>query len=306
MQVTVVGAGVVGLAVTRELESRGHDVQIIAEATGDSTTSAVAGAIWFPYRAGASPRVPVWARRSRERWADLAGDPEVGVDMLAMYECTASDVRPWWADGLDLALTTAPVAGRPLAWRFQAPRVEPAITLAWLDRLIQRPVRRARVTRLADLPGDAVVNCAGLGARALAGDHLLEAVYGHVLVVEPGTIDTAISFTDDRPPGPIFYSIPRRTEVVLGGVSEPGRDDRPLTPDPAVRERILAQCRALGWEPGPVLRERAGLRPFRPEIRLERDGADPRVVHCYGHGGAGWTLAWGCAEDVADLVEQAA
>jgi D-amino-acid oxidase len=25
-------------------------------------------------------------------------------------------------------------------------------------------------------------------------------------------------------------------------------------------------------------------------------------VHCYGHGGAGVTLSWGCAEDVAALV----
>jgi D-amino-acid oxidase len=26
------------------------------------------------------------------------------------------------------------------------------------------------------------------------------------------------------------------------------------------------------------------------------------VVSCYGHGGAGVTLSWGCAADVAELV----
>ena len=42
-----------------------------------------------------------------------------------------------------------------------------------------------------------------------------------------------------------------------------------------------------------------GLRPARPAVRLEAEG---RVVHCYGHGGAGVTLAWGCAGEVAALL----
>ena len=46
--------------------------------------------------------------------------------------------------------------------------------------------------------------------------------------------------------------------------------------------------------------QRAGLRPYRPSVRLEREG---RLIHNYGHGGAGYTLAYGCAEDVAALLE---
>ena len=41
-------------------------------------------------------------------------------------------------------------------------------------------------------------------------------------------------------------------------------------------------------------------------MRLEaqaRDGGT--VVHCYGHGGAGVTLAWGCADEVVRLVTRA-
>lgn len=59
-----------------------------------------------------------------------------------------------------------------------------------------------------------------------------------------------------------------------------------------------------------VLRDWVGLRPGRPSVRLEEElipcaGADRgvlRVVHNYGHGGAGLTLAWGCAGHAVSLV----
>jgi D-amino-acid oxidase len=46
-----------------------------------------------------------------------------------------------------------------------------------------------------------------------------------------------------------------------------------------------------------VIRSVAGLRPYREEgfvVRAEALG-DKRLVHDYGHGGAGITLSWGCA-----------
>ena len=46
-----------------------------------------------------------------------------------------------------------------------------------------------------------------------------------------------------------------------------------------------------------VIRTQAGLRPFRPAgFRVEAEQLGPtRLVHNYGHGGSGWTLAWGTA-----------
>ncbi len=54
-----------------------------------------------------------------------------------------------------------------------------------------------------------------------------------------------------------------------------------------------------------VLAERVGLRPFRKlGVRLEREQLhDGRIViHNYGHGGAGFTLSWGCAREVLDTA----
>jgi D-amino-acid oxidase len=48
----------------------------------------------------------------------------------------------------------------------------------------------------------------------------------------------------------------------------------------------------------------AGLRPYRDQtFRLEPETVGAKfVVHNYGHGGAGITLSWGCAQEVVDLI----
>ena len=48
----------------------------------------------------------------------------------------------------------------------------------------------------------------------------------------------------------------------------------------------------------------AGLRPYRDQtFRLEPETiGDKFVVHNYGHGGAGITLSWGCAQEIVDIV----
>ena len=74
----------------------------------------------------------------------------------------------------------------------------------------------------------------------------------------------------------------------------PGDGDR----DPGAGRTRLVPALA-GAE---VVAHRVGLRPVRPEVRLEVEG---RVVHCYGQGGAGVTLSWGCADEVAGLVGRA-
>ena len=101
-----------------------------------------------------------------------------------------------------------------------------------------------------------------------------------------------------RAEGPT-YVVPRSRDIVVGGTDVEGEWSR--TPSPEVAAAILR--RALRLVPelagAEVLGHRVGLRPARPEVRLERVGD---VVHCYGHGGAGVTLSWGCAAEVAGLL----
>ncbi|MBP6631632.1 MAG: FAD-binding oxidoreductase [Kofleriaceae bacterium] len=303
MNVTVVGAGVVGLSCAVELERAGHRVRVLATRPPAHTTSAVAAAVWFPYQVGPVDRVGRWAARTRDRLLALCGSAEAGVDRLVGYECRGDDAPPWWAVGVGaVEAAPAPVRGAPPAWRFDAPRADSRRFLPWLVSQLRADIELTQVTALADVPGDRVIHCTGLGAATLVGDASLTALRGQIVVVEPGTIPLDLTFTDDRGAEPIFYAIPRGDEVVLGGTAEPTTPDDPCVPDDAVTARILGRCARLGWRPGPVRVVRVGLRPRRASVRLEVDATDPRIIHNYGHGGAGFTLALGCAEDVAGLV----
>jgi D-amino-acid oxidase len=303
VQITVVGAGVTGLVTALTLQERGHEVRVVTAASGDAITSSVAGACWFPYRAGPPDRVAAWAAETRAWLTELADDPDAGVAVITGYEITTDpgDTTPWWAAHITVDRAPAPVTGGPIAWRYGSIGIEPARFLPWLARRLAHPIEHRAVTELADEPGDLVIHCTGLAARHLVGDPAMIPLLGQVVITEPGAIDRSFTVTDERDPDAIFYLIPRTGELVLGGCSIPwtGPIDAVPPPDPALTARILAQAAALGLPVGKVLRERVGLRPFRPEIRLERAG---RIIHNYGHGGAGYTLSRGCAEAVAALI----
>lgn len=309
MQVTVVGAGVIGLCTALELQRRGHDVLVIAERVFDDTLSAVAGAVWFPYQVGPedSERVARLAQHTRRALGELARtEPAAGIDELTFFEidpAAALGELPSWAQG-EVAIAAAPVPGAPPAWLFTAPRAQPSLFLPYLARGLRRPIEQRQVASLSELPGDAVINCAGLGARALTGDATLVGVFGQVLVSAPGQVALDITITDARDPESFFYVIPRRHELVLGGIARPveGTDTPPAEPE--ISARILAHAARLGLTVGPVQSVHTGLRPVRPRLRIERDPVDHRLFHNYGHGGSGFTLCLGSAHALADLVER--
>ncbi len=145
-----------------------------------------------------------------------------------------------------------------------------------------------------------VVDATGVSARAMAGDPSVHPVRGQVVVVEnPGLTEWWCD--EDEADGPL-YALPRGDHVVVGGTADDGelghhaRSGCGAT-DPGAGTRRSSR----GSRRAAVLRHRVGLRPARPQVRLEtvvEPEAGRAVVHCYGHGGAGITLSWGCADDV--------
>ena len=63
-RICVVGAGVIGLSCAVQLLEAGHRVDVVARDLPLETTSAVASALWYPYRALPQDRVTAWSRTS--------------------------------------------------------------------------------------------------------------------------------------------------------------------------------------------------------------------------------------------------
>lgn len=333
-EITVIGAGVIGLTTALTLQERGHRVRVVGAATGAGITSSVAGAIWFPFWAEPREKVSKWATVARRWLVELARrEPGAGVDVLGMLELDDRAVTPWWGEEIeDLELVEAAKAGdaarlwngAAYAWRFTAPRVDPRFHMKWLASKLERPVEVGMVESLgACFEGgergggergvggrgpDVVVNCTGLGARALCGDGKIRPLFGQVVVASPQGFDLDRAMADERDPKSVFYVIPRRDEVIIGGCTAEWTgefaDGTLPRPDPALTEVMLARAARYGVVPREVLRVVAGLRPYRDAVRVERDGGDARIIHNYGHGGSGYTIARGCAEEVAGMVER--
>jgi D-amino-acid oxidase len=277
-------------------------------------TSLAAGAMWGPYLVEPRDAVERWGRRSLEVFRGLAGDPgAAGVRLVSGVEASrTAQAPPDWARALPGFRTCGRAelpAGFAAGYRFTVPLVDMPVYLGYLLgrlRAAGGTVVRRRLASLSDVDaGAVVVNCAGLGARDLVPDPGLRPIRGqHVVVANPGLTEFFSEDTGLSPDLLCFY--PHGDTVVLGGTAIDGEPS--LAPDAGAAARILARCAEV--EPrlarARVLEHRVGARPTRAEVRVEREvrGDGGVVVHNYGHGGAGVTLAWGCAEVVRGLLAE--
>lgn len=307
----VIGAGVSGLTTAVQLAEAGLRIRVWTADPPEATTSMAAGAMWGPYLVEPIDKVRTWSRRTLEQLRQLAAEPGTGVRLVPGVEASRALVEPpEWGNQLDGFRMCKPSElpdGFATGWRFIAPLVDMPTYLAYLSRRLTAAggvieIRRVNQIKEAAEVAAAVVNCTGIGARELVPDPDLTAIRGQLVVVDnPGITEF---FAEDTGPVPDLLSIyPHGDTVVLGGLAAPG--DYNLQPDLAIADAILTRCIAV--EPrlqnARVLHHRVGLRPTRPQVRVEARSLNGTVlIHNYGHGGAGVTLSWGCADDVAELV----
>ena len=223
-----------------------------------------------------------------------------------------------------------PAYGVVDAYSHLAPMIDTDAYMSWLWQEIEGfhcPVAQRKITTelsscaaalCAEYRADVIVNCTGLGAKEL-GDNSVYPLRGALVRMLNGSLPfpltTAhcVSHDETVDVQDFVFIVPRgRTHVVLGGLTEPDEWDTDIGLDNYQPVRTMYE-RCMEFMPAlrtgtidtsePV---RVGLRPFRPQyVRLEADSKLP-IIHCYGHGGAGVTLSWGCAEEVSSMILGAA
>src|SRR5437773_169368 len=254
----VLGCGAVGLATARLLQQRGAEVTIYAKDLPPCTTSNIAGGQWSPTsvmdrdrRTPESDALLARAARLSHRSFQQLPAAEFGIRWLENYVLSDQPLVEWWEQGLvrdlypelrELQPHEHPFPAR-YARRFTTMLIEPPVYLSAMLRDVRLAGGRVVVRELASreqvqqLPEPVVVNCTGLGAKALFGDDELEPVKGQLTFLLPQPEVDYMVIAEG------LYMFPRRDGILLGGTFQHGVWS--LDVDEDARRRIVAGHRAL-------------------------------------------------------------
>jgi D-amino-acid oxidase len=310
-RITVVGAGVIGLTCGIRLLEQGYEVTIVARDLPPKTNSNAAAAIWYIYAVHPLERAQHWASTSLNVYRQLRDVGGTGVSTITIQEYLVEPSTELWWEGLLHDTTPIPrnelPDGYAEGYRITVPLIETPIYMSYLvqrflengGEIVQREIQSLEGLYAA---GQIIVNCSGIGARHLAADPEVYPIQGQTVRVAAPTV--LAGFMDEDPPTAPTYIFPRSDGCILGGTARPNVWG--LEPDPEVTQEIIARCAKVepSLRDAPILGLSVGLRPGRPAVRLELEPTlEPcPLIHNYGHGGAGFTLSWGCADEVVALA----
>ncbi|MFL6047646.1 MAG: FAD-dependent oxidoreductase [Propionibacteriaceae bacterium] len=332
-QVVVVGAGVIGLSTAIELRLAGANVTVFTS-PNYPMVSPMACALFLPWMGPDS--AVLWSGpleravvNSWHRYESLLNEfgTTAGIRSATNHEYLgAGDPDP--PDRLRSILTPSTISPCNVqfvgnyydrVWKFETIVIDMSCYMSWLGMKalsLGIAIKKQHLESLSDTFDHetyVIVNCSGLGARTLAPDKAVRPVRGQVLFFKPIDQDVLINFVGIGIGE--YCLIPRITDVGLGSLFEQEIDCDEIWPGRSERNerRLWAALDALvelsGVDRSALEfsgRTSVGLRPIREGgYRLEALWhGDRLVVHNYGHGGLGVTVAWGCANQVVDLIRR--
>lgn len=303
--VFVIGSGIIGLTSAIALLEAGFEVRIFTKELYDKSLSHKVGAVWFPYSIEPKEKTDRWAAISYARYQEES-EYANGVSMISFLNAYSDIQDEKWVNQLPPGTVREATPnelpkGMKKGLIADVPLTEPPLYLPYLvERFLESggKIELQTFSTLEELAKlDAwVVNCTGLGAKAICQDKDLHPMRGQILRAEKLEIP---SFADPTRKGALSYLINRSEDSVIGGTDYD--NDWNEQEDPEDTLKILDRLKNFGVNQKPkILETIVGLRPKRSAVRFEFDPNYPSIFHNYGHGGAGYTVAWGCALELAE------
>ncbi|MDO8583182.1 MAG: FAD-dependent oxidoreductase [bacterium] len=314
-KILILGAGVSGLSTAILLLKKGYSVMIWAKDLPPNTTSNKAAAIWYPYLCYPRNKAIPWAKTTFEYFQnEIMVDPNSGCIARTFTEMFDKlQPAPWWKDAfpgkIERPVKKELPKGYIDGYRIQSIVIDTSLYMKYLmnsfkslgGEIIQKEIKDIQKA-LAEYR--LVINCTGLGSKELFNDDKIYPVRGQMVKIKATGFDQAI--VDSEGPNTLSLEVPRINDIMLGGTAQVNNWN--IEVDPRDTEEILRKIALIapGLKNIEIINESVGLRPARESIRLETEKfGDKTVIHNYGHGGAGFTLSWGCAQDVVGLVDKA-
>ena len=311
-KISIIGCGVSGLTVGIVLLKQGYAVEIITEKLPEQTTSAIAAAIWLPYEIKPIELANKLSTISYLKFQELAKQPDSGISIIAAKMLLQHEADAWWKEAIPKEfvrklLPSELSAASTCGYMVQTPLIETPLYLNYLLKTFHTLGGQILMEKIQDISSlstekEILINCTGLGSRALLNDESMYAIQGQIVQLQASDKVPCVlaEYTYGAKGEELAYVVPRKDCVILGGTLVKYAED--LSPIDSVTKGIVERCQELVKEIKglSVKNVVVGLRPGRQTLRLERIG---NLIHNYGHGGGGFTVSWGCALEVLELVE---
>jgi glycine oxidase len=316
MRLTVIGAGVAGLACAVELAERGASVEVLdrGEKLGSSSCSWYAGGMLAPWceLEGADPLVAKRGSESIAWWRSrFPGTMPNGSLVIAHGRDTGElahfarrTERFEWLDGESISALEPDLSGRfsqALFFKDEA-HIDPRAALASLVRRLGElgvPIRFGIESASAALTDRRVIDCTGLAARDVLTD--LRGVKGEMLLLRLRDISLSRPIRVLHPRVPV-YIVPRGDGLFMVGATMIESDEPTRISARSILE-LLSAAYALhpAFGEADIIEIGTGVRPAFPDNlpRIRRRNGALYVNGLYRHG---FLLAPSLARMVAEIV----
>ncbi len=291
--IAVIGAGIIGLTCVAELIEAGYNkIAIYAENITPYTTSDVAAATCFPQKIYPEPENS-WYQNNLFKLKQLLSVTSSGVSEMNFIEvCRDSSIK---------------TNGYKCIQKKNIFLVNSKYHIKFLMDILANKkisINSEKINNIHQLTKhyEVIINCSGLGSRELFNDQNVYPVRGQVVILSrPKDLNECIVELTEN----LTYIIPRDKDCILGGTEE--INNWSVEPDEKTTRLIIGRAEQILplLKNEKILDVKVGLRPVRNRIRLETEKIDQSfIIHNYGHGGEGYSFAWGCAAAVKNILKK--